>query len=151
MLPFLPIWWLTAALAFWVPLRCGSRQTSRTWPADDLQVSLTTCYKNNFWVKNSMDSKSGSAWPDFFDLPIMLEMARTGNEGSADQLRCAIVAVQPCSNTLGRREARHLAELSPPRATASPARTTSRPEADPELFGSRKKHRVVSRRAVTLG
>ena len=63
---------------------------------------------------------------------VRLEMAAIGNEGGAYQLRCAILAVQLCSYTPGRREARPLAELSPPRAIASSlGPKSSRPEADP--------------------
>ena len=74
--------------------------------------------------------KVGSARPVFFfDQPkIRLEVA--GIEGSAHQLQCAILAVQPCARTMGRREARPLVALSPPRATASPwGPKSSRPEA----------------------
>ena len=73
--------------------------------------------------------------PMFFDLPkVRLEKDGIGNEGFAYQLQCVILAVQFCPCTLGRREARPLTELSPPRATASPlGPQSSRPEADPQL------------------
>ena len=89
----------------------------------DLQISPETrCKKHRFLgTKLNGAPKSGFSMARFFDLlKITLEMAGTGNEGGAHQLRCAILAVQLCPNTLGGRGARPLAELSPPRATASP-------------------------------
>ena len=47
-------------------------------------------------------------------------MTGIGTEGGACQLQCAILAVHPCPFNLGRREARPLAELSLPQATATP-------------------------------
>ena len=68
-----------------------------------------------------MDPKSWFGMARFFDLPRMrLEMAEMGNEGGAHQPQCAILAVQPCPYTLGRREVRPVAELSLSRATGSP-------------------------------
>ena len=52
----------------------------------------------------------------FLDLP--QKRVGDGKHSRAQQLQRAILAVQPCPNVLGRR-ARPLAELSPPRATAS--------------------------------
>ena len=68
-----------------------------------------------------MDQPLRSAWPEFLSTCQKkgLEMARIGNECGAYQLQCAILAVQPCSCNLGR-GGRFLAEVSPPRATASP-------------------------------
>ena len=78
-----------------------------------------------------MDPQSGFGMARVFvDVPkISLEMARVGREGSAYPLQCAILAVQLCPNTLARREARPLAELSWPnrRVVASHQTVPSRP------------------------
>ena len=89
------------------------------------------------FLENCMDPKK---WvrrgPVSFSTCQKKKKKRAGDDWDWLVLVCcsAILGVQPCPNTLDRREARPLAKLSPPRAIASPwGPKSSRPEASPQL------------------
>ena len=63
---------------------------------------------------------------------IRVGMAGIGNEGGACQLQCAILAVQPCPYSLGRREARSFASHCHPLGPKE-LHARSRPIAEPSL------------------